>query len=25
LLSYPAAARSRHICSLPFGCLQHFF
>ena len=18
-------ARSRHICSLPFGCLQHFF
>jgi glucosyl-dolichyl phosphate glucuronosyltransferase len=20
-----AAARSRHICSLPFGCLQHFF
>ena len=25
LLSYPAAARSRHIRSLPFGCLQHFF
>ena len=23
LLSHPAAARSRRICSLPFGCLQH--
>jgi hypothetical protein len=25
LLSYPPAARPRHICSLPFGCLQGFF
>src|SRR5207244_12297653 len=25
LLSYPPAARSRHICSLPFDCLQGFF
>jgi hypothetical protein len=25
LLSYPAAARSRHICSLPLVCLQYFF
>jgi len=25
LLSYPTSARSRHICSLPFGSLQAFF
>jgi hypothetical protein len=25
LLSYPPAASPRHICSLPFGCLQGFF
>jgi hypothetical protein len=25
LLSYPTSARSRHICSLPFGRLQAFF
>src|ERR1700681_1676847 len=25
LLSYPKSARSRHICSLPFGGLQAFF
>ena len=25
LLSHPTSARSRHICSLPFGRLQAFF
>src|SRR5262245_18376994 len=25
LLSYPPAARSRHICSLPLDCLQGYF